>query len=248
MRFAGLFEARRRLSTSATKHDVRARPSSERSSPDEGRNLLPALATALTANHAVRIRRGSVKRPRGASHAHPRDARPVADFPRLRGVSTTIRPPRRLCYASLREVTPTTDGKGRETEQGCHQDPLIRRAARRYIACVAWPACVSFSERLLLRDEQAVGVPLLSYSRTPLVTGAFGDGPGETPSPLDSLRAFARKKTDRSRFSFQDHPAKDELFQRTRVPFTVTRPTAAKITPRGHAVRPPSHAAHTLVF
>lgn len=73
VRFAGLFETRRRLSTSATKHDERARPSSERSSLDEGRNLLPALATAFT---------GYVKRLRGASHAHPVMA-PRRRFPLL---------------------------------------------------------------------------------------------------------------------------------------------------------------------
>jgi len=78
VRFAGLFEARRRLSTSATNHDARARPPSESSSQDEGRNLLPTLATALSSKPE--------KRPRGASLAHPVVIAPAPFSPAYAGL------------------------------------------------------------------------------------------------------------------------------------------------------------------
>jgi len=80
VRFEGLFEARRRSSTSATKHDVRARPSSEGSSQDEGRNPLPALATASPAYEYAE------KRPRGASHARPVVSVPAPISPACAGL------------------------------------------------------------------------------------------------------------------------------------------------------------------
>jgi hypothetical protein len=65
-------------------HDARARPSSESSSQDEGRNLLPALAGDLP-------RTNTRKEPRGASHAHPVVTRPDVVFPCLRRIATPIR-------------------------------------------------------------------------------------------------------------------------------------------------------------
>lgn len=60
VRFAGLFEARRRLSTSATTLRRTSTPSSEGSSLDGGRNLLPTSRDGLSPKG---------ERPRGASHA-----------------------------------------------------------------------------------------------------------------------------------------------------------------------------------
>ena len=68
-----------------------------------------------------------------------------------------------------------------------------------------------------LRMAQAEGVPLLGDSRTPIVIGAFGSRTGGSYYPHGSRRRI----TDRSRSSFRRHPAKDDAFQRTWVPFTV---------------------------
>jgi len=98
--------------------------------------------------------------------------------------------------------------------------PLLRRGERSSSACIAWAACA-------WRKRKAF--PSLANSRTPVVTGAFGTRTGGSYYP----RGSRRRITDRSRLSFGRHPAKDDAFQRTWVPFTVYDTAAVLPARRG---------------
>jgi len=174
-------------------HDARARPSSESSSQDGGRNLLPALATAFSAYEYAR------KRPRGASHAHPKVLAPAPFSPACAGL--------RRRYVHSASANRQRMARAERPSEG-------RTTISRYFGAVprfrgaTWAACA-------WRRRKAF--PSLAYSRTPVVIGAFGNRAGGSYHPCGSRRRI----TDRSRSSFRRHPAKEDGFQRTWVPFTV---------------------------
>jgi hypothetical protein len=215
-----LFEARRRLPTSAT---ALRRAGNQTRALQSSQGRRPRSPSFSSTRHAASLA-GAVTR------GEPRDVRPCEPqcwFLSVARVCPTVMLAR---TPHLRRLAPTERSEDRRARvEGPSEGRVPWAHATISRACVG---CVRFV-------AHADGVPLLGVLRTSAVIGA-----------LDARGGYPEQPADRPRPSFRRRPAKGAAFQKTRMPFTATTREGIimreGIAPSGLRAGSPAHAAHTV--